>query len=156
MNLGLEARMHILVSVWSAWMQTHQFLVYQTDELCSQKSLVPACIQLNPGISLKQAQLKCYACQVYGLLKYVYYYEYRTHISVWLLLQESDFIPPCLFIYVTAVVLSEKILTRFLLESFRKVFSVNSIASNAKTFKYISSSNHPPPYASNTTMSSQT
>ena len=84
MILGLEARMHILESAWSVWMQTYWFLTYQIDELHSQKSLVLASIQQNPGISLKQGQLKCYVCQVYGLLKYVYYYEYRTPISFWL------------------------------------------------------------------------
>ena len=35
-------------------------------------------------------------------------------------LVESDFMPPCLFIYVNAVMLSEKILTCLSLESFRK------------------------------------
>ena len=84
MILGLEARMHISESVWSVRMETYQFLAYQADELHSQKSLVLASIQQNPGISLKQGQLKCYVCQVYGLLKYVYYYEYRTPISFWL------------------------------------------------------------------------
>ena len=84
MNLVLEARMNILESAWSAWIQTYQFLAYWIDKLRSQRSLVPASIQQNPGISLKQSQLKCYACQVYGLLKYMYYYEYRTPISVWL------------------------------------------------------------------------
>ena len=84
MILGLEARMHILESAWSVWMQTYQFLAYQIDELHSQKSLVLASIQQNPGISLKQGQLKCYVCQVYGLLKDVYYYEIRTPISFWL------------------------------------------------------------------------
>ena len=44
--------------------------------------------------------------------------------------------PPCFFIYVTAVLLSEKVLTWFLLESFRKAFSANSIASNSKTFMW--------------------
>ena len=72
MNLGLEARIHISESVWPTWMQTYQFLAYQTDEFSSQKSLVPVSIQQNPVISLKQGQLKCYACLVYGLLKYVY------------------------------------------------------------------------------------
>ena len=84
MILGLEARMHILESAWSLRMQTYQFLAYQIDELHSQKSLVLASIQQNPGISLKQGQLKCYVCQVYVLLKYVYYYEYRTPVSLWL------------------------------------------------------------------------
>ena len=78
MILGLGARMYILESAWSVRMQTYQFLVYQTDELLSQKSLVLASFRQNPGISLKQDQLKCYVCQVHGLLKYVYYYEYRT------------------------------------------------------------------------------
>ena len=31
-----------------------------------------------------QTCLKCYACQLYGLLKYECYYEYRTPIPVWL------------------------------------------------------------------------
>ena len=84
MILGLEARMHILESAWSVWVQTYQFLAHQIDELHSQKSLVLASIQHNPGISLRQGQLKCYVCQVYGLLNYVYYYEYRTPISFWL------------------------------------------------------------------------
>ena len=35
-------------------------------------------------------------------------------------LVESDFKPPCLFIYVNAVMLSKKILTCLSLESFRK------------------------------------
>ena len=48
MILGLEARIHISGSTWSAWMQTYQFLAYQTDELHSQKSLVPASIQQFP------------------------------------------------------------------------------------------------------------
>ena len=109
MILGLEARMHILESAWSVWMQTYQFLADQTDELHSQKSLVLASIQQNPEIFLKQGQLKCYFCQVYVLLKYVYYREYRTGIS----LHESDFMPPCLFVYVTAVVLSEKLCLAF-------------------------------------------
>ena len=74
MILDLEAWMHISESAWSAWMQTYQFLTYQTDELSSQKSLVPASIQKNPGISLKQVQQKYYACQVHGLLKYYHYY----------------------------------------------------------------------------------
>ena len=78
MILGLGARMYILESAWSVRMQTYRFLVYQTDELLSQKSLVLASFRQNPGISLKQGQLECYVCQVYGLLKYVYYYEYRT------------------------------------------------------------------------------
>ena len=46
--------MHISESAWSACMQTYQFLVYQTDELNSQKSLVPAFIQQDPEISLKE------------------------------------------------------------------------------------------------------
>ena len=33
MILGLEARMHISESAWSAWMQLYQLLAYQTDEL---------------------------------------------------------------------------------------------------------------------------
>ena len=84
MILGLEATMHILESAWSVWMQTYQFLASQTDELQSQKSLVLASIQENPGTSLKQGQLKYCVCQVYGLLKYVHYYESRTPISFWL------------------------------------------------------------------------
>ena len=84
MILGLEASMHISESAWSTWMQTYQFLAYQTNELSSQKSFVPASIQKNPGNSLKQGQLKCYACQVYALLKNGYYYECRTPISIWL------------------------------------------------------------------------
>ena len=125
MILGLEARMHILESAWSVWMQTYQFLAYQIDELHSQKSLVLASIQQNPGISLKQGQLKCYVCQVYGLLKYVYYYEYRTPISFWLS-------------HYTKVILCHlaSFLTCFLLESFRKAFSANSIASNSKIFMW--------------------
>ena len=84
MILGLQARIHMSVSAWSAWMQAYQFLFYQIDELSSQKSLVPASIQQNPRISLKQGKSKCYASQVYGLPKYGYYYEYRTLISVWM------------------------------------------------------------------------
>ena len=77
MNLGLEAKTHISESAWSAWMQTYQILTYRTDELCSQNSFFSTSIQQNPGISLKEGQLKGYACQVYGPLKYVCYYEYR-------------------------------------------------------------------------------
>ena len=73
-----------LESAWSAWMETYQFLAYQTDELWSQRSFVPFSIKQNPGIFLEQGQLKCYPCQVCGLLKHWYYYEYRTLISVWL------------------------------------------------------------------------
>ena len=51
-------------------------------------------------------------------------------------LLESDFMPSSLFVYVTAVVLSEKMLTGFLLQSFWKAFSANSIASNCKTFMW--------------------
>ena len=84
MILGMQARIHILESAWLAWMQTYEFLAYQSDRLSSQKSLVPASIQQNPDIFLKQGQLKCYACLVCGLLKYGYYYEYRTPMSIWL------------------------------------------------------------------------
>ena len=51
MILGLEARMHISESACSAWMQIFQFLVYQTDQLGSQKSLVQGSIPQNQGIS---------------------------------------------------------------------------------------------------------
>ena len=121
MILGLEVRMHILEFAWSLWMQTYQFLAYQIDELHSQKSLVLAFIQQNPGTSLKQGQLKCYVCQVYRL----YYYEYKTPISFWLS-------------HYTKVILCHlaSFLTCFLLESFRKAFSANSIASNSKIFMW--------------------
>ena len=135
MILGLEARMHILESAWSVWMQTYQFLAYQTDELHSQKSLVLASIQQNPGISLKQGQLKCYVCQVYGLLKYVYYYEYRTPISFWLSHYTKVILCHLACLYMSLQwCCQKKILTCFLLESFRKAFSDNSIASDSKTY----------------------
>ena len=51
MILGLEASTHISESACSAWMQTCQFLIYQTDQLGSQKSLVKASILQNHGIS---------------------------------------------------------------------------------------------------------
>ena len=108
MILGLEARMHILESAWSVWMQTYQFLVYQTDTLQSQKSLVLTSIHQNPGISSKQGQLKCYFCQVYGLLKCVYYYEYRTPISFWLYHYTEVILCHLAYLCLTAVVLSEK------------------------------------------------
>ena len=44
MILGLEARIYISESAWSAWMQTYQFLAYQADELSSPKSLVPTSV----------------------------------------------------------------------------------------------------------------
>ena len=62
MNMGLEASMDILESAWSAWIQTYWI----------QKSLVPASIQQNPGIALKQGQLKCllgkWAAEIWLLL----------------------------------------------------------------------------------------
>ena len=109
MILGLEARMHILESAWSVWMQTYQFLAYQTDKLHSQKSLVLASIQWKlclPGI---------WAAEICLLL-----WIQNSHIFLAISLHESDFMLPCLFIYVTAVVLPEKILTYFLFESFWK------------------------------------
>ena len=109
MILGLEARMHILESAWSVWMQTYQFLAYQTDKLHSQKSLVLASIQWKlclPGI---------WAAEICLLL-----WIQNSHIFLAISLLESDFMLPCLFIYVTAVVLPEKILTCFLLGSFWK------------------------------------
>ena len=133
MILGLEVRMHILEFAWSLWMQTYQFLAYQTDELHSQKSLVLAFIQKNPGTSLKQGQLKCYVCQVYRL----YYYEYKTPISFWLSHYTKVILCHLACLYMSLQwCCQKKILTCFLLESFRKAFSDNSIASNPKTFMW--------------------
>ena len=131
MILGLEVRMHILEFAWSLWMQTYQFLAYQIDELHSQKSLVLAFIQQNPGTSLKQGQLKCYVCQVYRL----YYYEYKTPISLWLSHYTKVILCHLACLYMSLQwCCQKKILTCFLLESFRKAFSDNSIASDSKTY----------------------
>ena len=131
MILGLEVRMHILEFAWSLWMQTYQFLAYQIDELHSQKSLVLAFIQQNPGTSLKQGQLKCYVCQVYRL----YYYEYKTPISFWLSHYTKVILCHLACLYMSLQwCCQKKILTCFLLESFRKAFSDNSIASDSKTY----------------------
>ena len=105
MILGLEARIYIY---WNLLGQSgcKHINFWPTKLTNYQISLVLASIQQKPGISLKQGQLKFYVCQVYGLLKYVYYYEYRTPISFWLFhYTKSDIMPPpCLFIHCSGVV----------------------------------------------------
>ena len=78
-------------------------------KLHSQKSLVLASIQWKlyfPGI---------WAAEICLLI-----WIQNSHIFLAISLHESDFMLPYVFIYVTAVVLPEKILTCFLFESFWK------------------------------------
>ena len=87
-------------------------------------------------LEVRPAEMLCltgiWAAQIWVIL-----WIQNSHIRLAVSFLESNFMHSCLFIHVTAVVLSEKILACFLLEFFRKFFSANSIANNPKNINAI-------------------